>query len=90
MRTRAHAFLQLKRAKNSSQYIDNKVTEQNFSVFIALLLEPWVSLKLLSGKLKEAAYPMNNYFNNLHLSSLNSWLYMVYMILATDTYWPVF
>lgn len=71
MRTRAHAFLQMKTARSSSQCKDNKDVDQNFSVFLALQLEPWVSLKLLSGKLKKTAYPLNNCFSILHLSFLN-------------------
>lgn len=72
MRTRAHTFLQMKRAKSSSEHRDNKDADRNFSVFLAPQLEPWLSLKLLSGKLKKTAYPLNNYFNILHLSFLNS------------------
>lgn len=90
IRTWTHTFLHIKRAKSSSQYRDNKDVDQNFSVFLSSQLEPWVSLKLLSGKLKETAYPLNNYFSILHLSFLNVWLCIIYMILATDPYWPVF
>jgi len=36
IRTRAHAFVQKKRAESSSQYIDDKAAQQNFSVFITL------------------------------------------------------
>lgn len=40
MRTRAHAFLQMKRAKSSSQHGDNKDIDQNFSVCLSPQLEP--------------------------------------------------
>lgn len=37
MKTSAHAFLQMKRTKSSSQYIDNKVTEHNFSIYSSVI-----------------------------------------------------
>lgn len=88
MRTRGHAFLQMKRAKSSSQYGDNKDIDQNFSVCLSPRLESWVFLKLLLGELKKTAYPSNNYFSILHLSFLNFCVQFTWFLqlISTDLY----